>query len=275
MANLRLPHIVRLSLSPASAITNHLHLVSEFVAKDVRGRFAGSIAGMVWALIHPIATIGVYLFVFSIVLRVQVTMEETGTGSFGLFFLTGFFPWLLFADGVSRSVGCLVDNANLITKVVFPVELLPVSVVLSAFVINGIGMSLFLMYLAVQGYLHLSWLVLLMVLPLQFIFTWGFSSFVAGACVFVRDVRELLGVVLMAWFFATPVIYPLSMAPKGFRDCLMINPMGLFVGVYRDALLRHDIAWESLLYILVASLVSYGLGSWFLMRVKPAFGDVL
>lgn len=262
-------------LCPAFAILHHLHLTGEFVSKDIRGRFAGSVAGLVWALIHPMAIIAVYLFVFSIVLRVQVTVEETGTNSFGLFFLSGFFPWLLFADGVSRSVGCLVDNASLITKVVFPVEVLPACVVLSAFVINGTGMVLFLLYLVFQGYIHLSWLILLLLIPLQFVFTWGLSSLVASACVFVRDVRELMGIVLMVWFFATPIIYPLSMAPKGFRDLLVLNPMGVFANIYRDALLRHEIDWGSLLYVFAGAVISYGLGSWFLMRAKPAFGDVL
>ena len=114
---------------PVIAAWGHRQLLRQFVVRDIKGRFAGSAAGILWAVMNPLATIVVYLFVFSLVLRVTVSMEEAGTTLFSLFFLSGLLPWLLFAEGLSRSVGCLLDNANLITKVVFPVELLPVGAV--------------------------------------------------------------------------------------------------------------------------------------------------
>jgi len=230
---------------------------------------------VLWTLIHPVATIAVYLFVFSVVLRIQVTVQETGTNHFAVFFLAGLFPWLLFSEGLSRSAACLIENANLITKVVFPVELLPAGTVLAAFIVNGVGMVLFLGYLAYDGFFHWMWLFIPLVIAAQMLFTWGLASFLAAACVFIRDIRELLGIALMVWFFATPIIYPLSMVPEQFASVLQLNPMGIFVQVYRDILLRHQIYLIQAVEIGAVGFIAYALGSWFFMRAKPAFGDVL
>ena len=260
---------------PLASARNHRHLLKEFVIRDVKGRFAGSMGGVLWTLINPAANIAIYIFLFSLVLRIQVTARETGTDSFVIFFLTGMFPWLIFSEGLSRSVSCLVDNANLITKVVFPVELLPLSVVLSALVVNGIGMLLFLTCLLPAGCMHVSWLLLLILISAQVVFTWGLACMLAAVCVFLRDIRELLGIALLVWFYATPIIYPFSMVPAQMRAFMTFNPMCTFVGLYRDALLVHQIHWLSVVYICIFSVVSYGIGAWFFMRAKPAFGDVL
>ncbi len=261
--------------TPVSSALSHRHLLREFVLKEIKGRFAGSMGGLVWTLINPLATIIIYLFVFSIVLRVQVTSEETGTNSFAIYFLSGLFPWLIFSDGLSRSVGCIVTNANLIKKVVFPIEVLLAATVFTSFVVNGVGMLIFLAYLGFKGYVHTSWLLMLLVVFLQMFFTWGIASFLAAACVFIRDIGELLGIVLMVWFFSTPIIYPLSMLPENIRGFMYVNPMTIFTALYRDVLLTNQIHWLSLAYLAILSFLSYSIGAWFFMRAKPAFGDVL
>ena len=260
---------------PVLSFTIHRQLLKQFVGRDIRGRFAGSAAGILWAVMNPLATIVVYLFVFSLVLRVSVSMEESGTTLFSLFFLSGLLPWLLFAESLSRSVGSILDNANLITKVVFPVELLPVGAVLSTFIVNGIGFVLFLVYLAFMGYVHPTWLFLPVVMMAEFVFTWGIASFLAAAAVFIRDIRELLGIVLMVLFFSIPIIYPPSMVPANWSWLLHVNPMAIFVSVIRDVLLRHHIDPVTMIAVIALGVISYTLGSWFFMRAKAAFGDVL
>jgi lipopolysaccharide transport system permease protein len=258
----------------ASAFKNR-YLLKEFLSRDIRGRFAGSAAGILWTLINPAANIVVYIFLFSLVLRIRVTVQETGTSSFVIFFLSGIFPWLMFSEGLSRSVCCLVENADLITKVVFPIELLPLSTVLAAAIINGIGMVFFLLCLIPAGFLHVSWLLLLFLIPAQVVFTWGMANVLAAGCVFLRDIREVLGILLLLWFYATPVIYPLSMVPKNLRLIIELNPMGIYVSLYRDVLLLHHVPWHLIMLSGIFSIVSYTLGAWFFVRAKPGFGDVL
>ena len=262
-------------VKPTISLVIHRELLKQFVKKEIKGRFAGSAGGILWAVMNPLATIVVYLFVFSLVLRVSVSVEETGTNLFSLFFLSGLLPWLLFAEALSRSVGCLLENGNLITKVVFPVELLPAAAVLSSFIVNAIGLFFFLVYISLNGYLHLAWLALPIVLMAEFFFTWGIASFVAAAAVFIRDTRELLGIGLMVWFFSTPIIYPPSMVPGDLGWLLRLNPMAMFVAVIRDLVLRHRVDPAHIIAVVVLGFFSYALGSWFFMRAKSAFGDVL
>ena len=260
---------------PLFSAVVHRQLLKQFVVRDIKGRFAGSAAGILWAVMNPLATIVVYLFVFSLVLRVSVSMEETGTNLFSVFFLSGLLPWLLFAEGLSRSVGCLLENSNLITKVVFPVELLPAGAVLSAYIVNAIGLLFFIGYLSFIGYLHLTWFVLPFIVIAEFFFTWGIASFLSAAAVFIRDIQELLGIGLMIMFFSTPIIYPASMVPVDLSWLLHLNPMAVFVSAIRDVVLRHQVNPTSMIAVAALGFFSYALGSWFFMRAKSAFGDVL
>ena len=260
---------------PIFTAIRHGHLLKEFLVRDIKGRFAGSMAGTLWTIITPAANILVFIFIFSLVLRIKVTAGETGTDRFVLFFLSGMFPWMMFSDALMRSVGSLVDNSNLITRVVFPVDLLPLSAVLSATIVNGIGLGLFLAYLVVEGFFHPSWFLLILIMAAQFVFAWGLACALSAGCVFLRDTREMLGIVLMVWFYATPVIYPLSMVPKSFRAVIAHNPMGMFITLYRDVLLRHHIHMGLLVWACALSVISYIVGVWFFSRSRSAFGDVL
>jgi lipopolysaccharide transport system permease protein len=262
-------------IQPILAIFGYRHLLEEFISRDIRGRFIGSMAGIFWTVIHPLVNILVYYFIFSMVMRIRVTFEETGTNSFFVFFLSGFFPWLIFSESLSKSVGILIDNANLISKVVFPVELLPAGVVISTFIINGIGMLFFLIYLFVIGYGHIFWLYLPALMLLHFIFIWGICNMLSALCVFIRDIREMLGIFLNVWFYATPVIYPVSMVPDFMRVVIGINPMNMFTELYRGILLTHQISVPAVIVVAIFSAMSYLFGAYIFMRAKPAFGDVL
>lgn len=262
--------------SPITSALTHRHLLKEFTLKEIRGQFAGSMGGVFWALLNPLALVAVYLYVFSIVYRARVTAAETGTDSFAIYFFCGLFPWLMFADALSRAVGCVVGNANLIKKVIFPVEVLLTGTILSSFILNGSVFILLLGFLGITGYGHESWLLILVLLPLQLILTSGAAFFLAAACVFLRDTKELLRIILMAWFFSTPVLYPLSMVPDKIKPFILsLNPMAILVCQYRDTLLMHRVDWLPLATLCLFGLVFYGIGVWFFMRAKPAFGDVL
>lgn len=262
-------------LLPVMAALKHKGLLKGFAGREIRGRFAGNIGGMLWALVNPLVTMLVYMFVFSVVLRVRITAAETGTDSFFIYFVAGFVPWIIFADSLSRATGCLLDNASLITRVIFPVELIPATTVISACLINGLGFVIMLIYLAVQGYADLTWLFLPLVMVLQFFFAWGAAMLISSACVYIRDLREITGLLLMVWFFSTPVIYPLSMVPEGIRTIIELNPMYLFVTLYRSLMIQHTPEPGMFLAVFLVSALAYAAGSLFFAKLKPGFGDVL
>jgi lipopolysaccharide transport system permease protein len=266
---------LRLALSPFVASWSHRGLLRSFVVKEISGRFEGTFAGALWAVLQPLAMLVAYFFVFSLVLRVQVTFEEHGTDSFAIFFLSGMLPWLFFTDALNRSVGCVLDNADLITKVVFPVELLPSGKVLASLLLNGVGILIFLIYLFFKGYFGIAWALILVLMAFQVLFTFGIACFLSAASVFIRDIREVLSVVLMIWFFATPILYPVSMLPGPFKSIVAFNPMGIFTHLYRELMLRHIVAWGDFSQAAVLAVLVCVLGMWFFVRAKPAFGDVL
>jgi len=271
MNTLLLPEL----LKPVISARTNAHLLKEFVLREVKGRFAGSMAGVFWTLINPLATIAVYFFIFSIIFRIQVNANETGTSSFVVFFLAGYFPWLLFSEALTRATGILIENSSMITKVVFPVELLPISAVLAVTMINGFGLVFYVVYLLIKGYAAATWLLFGPLFAVQFLFTLGLAYFLAALCVFVRDVREILPIIIMIWFHGTPIIYPLSLVPEAARPILLWNPMAMFVLLYRDAFLLHELHWVWLLRVTLMAVASYLIGTWFFMRARPAFGDVL
>ena len=275
MVFLRLRHILKLIITPFLSAKNQRYLLKEIVKRDIKGRFAGSVAGTFWTLLNPFFNIIVYIILFSLVLRINVTIEETGTDSFAVYFLTGYFPWLLFSDGLNRSVGILLDQSNLITKVVFPVELLPASTVITAFVTNILGMLIFFLYLIYLGYFNITWGLILLYIPVQMLMTLGISYFLSGLCIFIRDTREILGIILMVWFYATPILYPISLIPEEFHVYRLLNPMDDVIVLYRNALLIHQTDWMAFTRICGFSVCAYAIGALFFMRAKPAFGDVL
>jgi lipopolysaccharide transport system permease protein len=181
----------------------------------------------------------------------------------------------MFAESLSRSTVVLIENANLITKVYFPVALLPIGAVIASFVINGIGYACFLFVLASFGFFDLSWSYLLYLILLQLLFAWGLANLLSALCVFIRDIKEILAIVLMVWFYATPIVYPASMLPEVFRFAMEFNPMWGFVELYRQVVLGLPLDFGQVFYITLVSFLVYGFGTWFFMRAKKAFGDVL
>lgn len=251
------------------------HLFWELVCHGVQGRFAGSFAGLLWTVLHPLAHIAIYNFLFSLVFRIRMPAQETGTDSFLIFFLTGYCPWLCFAEAVSRSTGSVVDNAVLVTKVFFPVEVLPFSTVTAGFLIHTGAWVLALLLMAAMGYSHISWLLMPLVLGILYVFALGLSLLLSALCVFIRDVREIITVVLTMWFYATPILYPIGFVPSEIGWLLAANPLTPMVQAARSVLLHHRIPVSDLLHGALWAGGLYIVGAAFFGRSRRAFGDVL
>lgn len=253
----------------------HYPLLRGFLRQDIHGRFAGSMGGVFWSVLTPLAHILIYLFVFSVIMRVRVPIEEAGTDRFVVFMLAGLLPWMAFAEALGRAPGFLLEKANLITKVSFPVEILPYVNTASPFMLNGIGFGLFLVYLLFLGYFHPIWACLPLVILCHALFTAGLVALLSALSVFLRDLQHIIALLVSIWFFLTPIIYPLSMVPEGFQRWMQVNPMYPFIELYRQVLLQHSLPLEMLAVAGTLALLSYSAGGWFFMRIKHAFGDVL
>ncbi len=258
-------------LTPVS----NYRLFHNFVKQDFFGQFAASVGGFLWLFLTPVVQIATYAFVFRYVFGMRGP-EEFGETSFVIFMVIGYLPWFAFADAVSKSPGLLLEKASLITKVMFPTQIVPIVGTLVPYLTHGIGFGLLLVYLAVVGYLNWLWLWLPLVFFLQFLFTMGLVAVLAALCVFLRDLQQLVGLLVFIWFFLTPIVYPIGMIENEFVQTLyLFNPMHSFVNIYREVILLGNLPLINLQIIVPVSLLSYVLGGWFYMRIKHAFGDVL
>lgn len=254
----------------------HRALIVSFVKRDLLARYKGSVIGLFWAVIHPVVMLGLYTFVFSSILKVRVGAEE-GTEHFALYLLCGLLPWNAFAEGISRSAGIIAEHANLIKRVIFPSEILPVYPVIVGIVNELIGFGiLFAVLLAVGHPMGPVILALPAILLLQFVLTTGLAWLVAGTTVFIRDLGQMLGLILTLWIFLTPIFYTPSLVPQSMHPWLKANPMFLLVEAYRSLILRGQFpAWESVAMLSLMALGINYVGYRVFVRMQPAFADVL
>ncbi|MEO5361274.1 MAG: ABC transporter permease [Nitrospirota bacterium] len=257
-------------------VINNRYMLKCLVIRDLKSRYTGSFLGIFWAVIHPIITVITYTFIFSFVLKARLG-PEAGTSSFLLWLLCGLAPWLYFSETVQRNVQILIENKMLITKSLFPSELLPLSILLS----NMLNHAIMFGIIGVAAVIITKKLtILILYLPVYIfllsLFILGFSWMVSSMNVFLRDIGQVLNVLIGMWFFYTPIVYQPSAVPEGLRTLLKLNPMYYVVEGYRLSLLgieqRH---WKGLLVLFVLGVVSTIAGGFIFKRLKPDFAEML
>ncbi|MBN1569912.1 MAG: ABC transporter permease [Acidobacteria bacterium] len=255
-------------------------LILNFVARDLKARYVGSFMGLFWSVIHPIVLLVSYTFVFKFIFGIGAP-PDAGTTSFSLWLFCSILPWLFFQDSLQRSSTIIIDNGNLVTKTIFPSEILPLVVLLSSFVNHLIGFAILLCIIFfVLGKVSFFILLIPVYLFLLMLFTLGISWFVSSLNVFVRDVSQVLSVVLTFWFWFTPIFYTSNRLtdrlPPKLLFLIHFNPLAHVVDGYRDCLLRMRMPDLNILAVLaVAALAIFILGGLFFRKTKREFVDVL
>lgn len=197
------------------------------VNREVRARYKGSALGFVWSLLNPLMMMAVYSLVFSVYMRINIP-------NYSLFLFCGLLPWGWFTTSITNATSTIVANGNLIKKVYFPLEILPL-VNVTTNLINFL-LSLPVLF-AFMAFMHVSftWNVLFLpvLLIVQFGLTLGFSLLLCTLNAFYRDIEQLLGPILLTWFYVTPIIYPASSIPAQFKFLFYANPMAPLIESYQ------------------------------------------
>lgn len=250
------------------------HLIWNFVVRDLRMRYVGSLMGFFWAVVHPLVLLISYTFVFSLVFRIRP--QTTATDNFAVFLFAGILPWLYFQDSLMRSCNSVVEHAHLIRKTVFPSEILPVVTVLSNLVFHLVGLGILLLVLAWMNLLGVTVLLVpLYLLPLL-VLALGLGWLVAALQVFLRDTSQVLSVVLVFWFWFTPIFYTVDMVPAAFQPLVSWNPLTAVVAGYRACLLEgQGMVWGAWVWLWAAALACFVFGGWVFRNTKREFLDVL
>lgn len=246
--------------------------------REVRTRYLRTSLGLLWVVLQPALLLLFYTFIFAVVFRVRLPMAggQASRTDYMLFVLGGLLPWTAFADGTVRAGQSLSGHASVITKVAFPVELLPLSAVGAAFSGLIVSTTLVTAALAVLGKATLSLLLLPIVSCLLMMMSFGFGCLLAVLNAFVRDISHIQGYLFNLWMYATPVVYPSESVPTGFRWLLLVNPMVPLVECFRAALLgTHPV--DSILLLQGAG---YAIGIFFFglfcfARAKRLYAELL
>jgi lipopolysaccharide transport system permease protein len=247
-------------------------LIQSLVARELKARYRGSLLGFFWSLINPLLLLLIYTFVFTVVMP---GARGTGLEPFALFMFCGILPWTWFSSSLLESANSLVAGGNLIKKVMFPAEVLPIVTVLAGLANFCLGLPIlaaFLIYYRVPVTLtDLLWLPL--IIAIQCLTTIGLALVAASLTVLFRDVKDLLANLLTLWFFATPIIYPLWSAPAGVQQALAFNPMTYLIVAYQEVLFRQGpyIDWPRMAAMSVMSLAVFVAGYFVFNRLRDTF----
>jgi lipopolysaccharide transport system permease protein len=249
-------------------------LLFQLVRRDFEQRFVGSAMGWIWGMIHPLVLLMSWTFVFEFCLHQK---PPAGVDSYPLFLFAGMLPWLLFSETLQRSAPSLLDQANLITKTVFPAEIVPVSVFLSTLMSHLLAVILMV---AITGLWKNRFSVFLVTLPLFMAATGllaiGLGWIVSSLHVFLRDTAQVLSVVLTFWFWLTPVFVDETQFPARARFLLTANPLYYVVRAYRDVLLQSRMPDPKDLAVAAAfGACAFLAGGLFFRYMKRGFADVL
>lgn len=237
-------------VSSLQAVWSFRGFILGSVQREFQLKYRGSMLGMAWTVLQPLAMIIVYTVIFSEVMKTRLPGVE-GSFAYSIHLCAGILTWGLFAEIVQRGQSVFLDNANLLKKINFPRLTLPIIVVSSALVNFAIIFSLFLLFLLVSGNLpSLSVVAVIPLIIVEVIFAVGLGITLGVLNVFFRDVGQLSGVLLQFWFWATPVVYPASILPQWAQTWMKLNPMYHLIKGYQDIFVVHQWPdWWSLAWI--------------------------
>ena len=272
-------HVAPAEASVASQmleIVKHRKILALLVGRDISSRYKGSLLGRLWPLVHPMGQLLIYTFVFSIVLKIRFA-DNPSTGSFAVYFMAGLIAWSIFSESISRSTTVILENPNLVTKVVFPTEILPLVNVFSALSTQFLAFTvLFVTSIFYVGGVHPTVLyVPLLAVPLV-CFSAGISWFLASLGVYLRDTRHMISLALQAGMYATPILYPSKSIPAEYRWILIVNPLSGIIDDFRRVLLEGRMPdWSNFALYTSISLVTFFAGWYFFLKTKKSFADVM
>jgi len=249
-------------------------LVLSLVARELKARYRGSVLGFFWSFVNPLLLLLIYSFVFTVVLP---GVHPPELQPFALFMFCGILPWTWFSSSLLESSNVLIAGGNLIRKVLFPAEILPIVTVLAGLVHFCFGLPIlaaFLVYYRVPITVgDLAWFPVIVFV--QLVLTLGLALLLAALTVHFRDVRDLLANLLTLWFFATPIIYALSQAPENVRRLLNLNPFTHLAVAYQEVLFRPGpfTAWPRLLAVAAGSLLVFLAGYFVFDRLRDTLAE--
>ena len=257
-------------LSVFKNLYNYRELLKTNVKKEIRGKYKNSFLGVLWSFLNPLLQIAVYAIVFQMILK---NPQE----NYAIFICCGLIPWTFFSSAITKSAFTMVENGNIIKKVYFPREILPISVVTSE-AVNFLISTIIIIAFVICGGIGISKYIIFypIILIAQYILLIGISLIVSSISVYVRDLQHLIGVAIQLLFYATPIVYAVEVIPDDFKWVLNINPMTYIINAYRDIFYNQSmIDVNSLLILIVISIFICVIGYLLFNKLQKGFAEQL
>ena len=209
-------------------IYNYRELLKTNVKKEIRGRYKNSILGVMWSFLNPLLQLAVYSIIFGALLA-------GGDSTYYIYICVALIPWTYFTTAITQSSFTIIGNADIIKKVYFPREILPISVVTSG-AVNFVISTIIILFFVIFSGIGLSWYLLLypVILLVQYVLLLGIGFIVSAITVYFRDLEHIIGIILLAAFYGTPIVYKLEQLPVNLQIILQLNPMTHIINAYRD-----------------------------------------
>ncbi len=207
-------------------------MIASLVRRDLRGRYKGSFLGFLWTFVNPLLQLLVYSLVFTNIMRVE------DVEIYYLYLFIALIPWLFFSNSIAGGASCIIAQKDMVSKIYFPREVIPISYVTSGFVNMLLCFIVVIAAVLISGIEVnvLTWMFLPVIFIIQYILVLGITMLVSAVTVYFRDLEHILGIIMMAWMYLTPIIYTPNMVPDSFRMYFDLNPMTHIVTAYRDIL---------------------------------------
>ncbi len=251
-------------------IYNYRELLKTNVKKEIRGRYKNSFLGILWSFLNPLLQLLVYSVIFGALLA-------GGDETYPIYICIALIPWTYFTTAITQASFTVIGNADIIKKVYFPREILPISVVTSGAVNFVISTIIILAFVIFSG-VGLSWYILLypFILLIQYVLLLGIGFIVSSVTVYFRDLEHIIGVVLMAAFYATPIVYKIEQLPHTLQVLVNLNPMTHLINAYRDIFYYHQMPnMKILLVLLAASVILTVIGYFIFKKLQKGFAEEL
>jgi len=263
-------------LSNLANLVRYRGLISSLVARELKARYRGSVFGFLWSFINPLLLLLIYSFVFTTVIPNQVE----GVQPYQLFMFCGILPWTWFATSLSDAAGSLIAGGNLIKKVLFPAEVLPIVNVLANMVHFFLGLVILVVFLVIYRHAPDAWDLVWfpIAVVVQLLFTVSLALLLAALTVHFRDIRDILANVLTLWFFATPIIYPHFQANvQRFKPFFNVNPFTHLAVAYQEILFFNGPIghWKWLLALGLFSVPLFLACYWVFDRLRDSFAEAV
>ncbi len=239
---------------------NYRNMIAMMVRRDLRGRYKGSVLGFAWTFVNPLLQLLVYTLVFSVIMRANID-------KYYLFLFVALIPWIAMSSSITWGSGCIVANQGMVTKIYFPRQVLPVATVTAAFVNMLLCMLVVLAVCLITN--GLNFLVLWYLIPtilIEYILALGITLLVSGITVYFRDLEHILAIFVMAWQFASPIMYSVDMVPEQFKTLFMLNPMTPVIIAYRDILYFKTAPDLSTMLTSLAIGIGFLIIGWFVFK---------